>query len=236
MPREITLLDETLHFPAVDTAVEGLLAVGGDLSPARLLAAYESGIFPWYDEDSPPLWWSPEERAVLFLDDLKVSKSMRSTLRNGGFTITMDRAFAEVIQACKDTRETAGEGTWIVQETIEGYRALHELGMAHSVETWKNGELVGGLYGVSIGRMFFGESMFARQSNASKAAFISLVGWLKERGFGPLDCQIQNDHLASLGVTTIPRSEFMDLLQTHLAAGETIRGPWSYAAPLNRKA
>ena len=231
MPREITLLDETLNFPPVETAVEGLLAVGGDLSPARLLAAYESGIFPWYDEDSPPLWWSPEERAVLFLEDLKVSKSMRSTLRNGGFTFTMDRAFDAVIRACKETREATGEGTWIVEETIEGYCALHELGMAHSVETWKEGTLVGGLYGVSIGRMFFGESMFARESNASKGAFIALVRWLKARGFGPLDCQIQNDHLASLGAKTIPRQEFMDLLDQHLATGETIRGPWSFDLP-----
>ncbi|MGB1074599.1 MAG: leucyl/phenylalanyl-tRNA--protein transferase [Flavobacteriales bacterium] len=228
MAQQITLLDESLNFPPVDQAIDGLLAVGGDLSPARLLAAYENGIFPWYDEDTPPLWWAPENRAILELEDLKVSKSMRSVMRNAGFTFTMDRNFPEVIQMCKETREQSGDGSWIVQETIDGYCELHALGMAHSVETWRNGKLVGGLYGVSIGRMFFGESMFSIEKNASKAAFIRLVGWLASNGFGPIDCQIQNDHLASLGVKNVSRTTFERLLVKHLNAGPTLRGSWSF--------
>lgn len=227
MRRAIALLDDTLDFPAVDQAVEGMLAVGGDLSSARLIAAYEAGIFPWFDESTPPLWWAPEDRAILQLDQLRVSKSMRSVMRNAGFRLSMDTAFHQVMLGCKETRESRGESTWIGKEVLSGYHDLYDLGLAHSVETWLDGELVGGLYGVSIGRMFFGESMFSKVSNASKVAFIALAKWLKRHDFGPLDCQIQNNHLASLGVTEIPRQAFMDLLQKHLHSGPTLRGKWS---------
>lgn len=231
MPLSIPLLDETLDFPPVEKSVNGLVAVGGDLSPARLIAAYEAGIFPWYNEDDPPLWWCPEERAILPPEEIRVSKSMRSVLRNAGYSFTMDEAFSEVMAACREVRTEIGEETWISDEILVGYRALHDLGMAHSVETWHEGQLVGGLYGVSIGRMFFGESMFSRRSNASKAAFIQLAKWLEVRGFGPIDCQIQNPHLSSLGAFDIPRSEFLGLLPQFLSAGPTLKGKWTFDAP-----
>ena len=226
----IALLDETISFPPLTDAWEGLLAVGGDLSEARLIAAYENGIFPWYGENDPILWWAPEKRSILALDELKISKSMRNVLNRNEFEIRVDTAFKEVVQFCADIRKN-DEGTWISVEIIEAYHRLHKLGLAHSFESWSNGELVGGLYGISIGKMFFGESMFSAKSNASKAAFIALVRWAKHRNFGPIDCQISNPHLVSLGAKEIEREEYMQLLRTHLSNGPTIKGPWTLNWP-----
>lgn len=221
---KIALLDDELHFPPVSAAHDGLLAVGGDLSAARLILAYESGIFPWSGEDTPLLWWAPEERSVLPLDKIRIHKSMRNVLNRNNFEIRMDTAFGEVIERC--ARHGRPE-TWITQEFIDGYRGLHELGMAHSIEAWENGQLVGGLYGVSAGQMFFGESMFSAAPNASKAALLGLVRLLKAWGFGPIDCQIQNPHLATLGAEEIDRDKFMSELAYHLHAGPTRLGSWS---------
>ena len=165
-----------------------------DLTEARLIAAYEHGVFPWYGENDPILWWAPEERSVLFLDSLHIAKSMRSVLNSNRFELRIDTAFEHVIQACADVRSST-EGTWISQDIIEAYIRLHDLGLAHSFEAWRDGKLVGGLYGVSIGCMFFGESMFSAESNASKFCFIQLVEWAKANGYGPIDCQISNSHL-----------------------------------------
>lgn len=223
---KVTLLDDTIAFPPVEEAWEGLLAVGGDLQEARLIAAYEHGVFPWYGENDPILWWAPEERSVLYLDQLHIAKSMRSVLNRNHFELRIDTAFDEVIQACADVRMNA-EGTWISDDIIQAYIRLHELGLAHSFEAWKDGRLAGGLYGVSIGRMFFGESMFSRENNASKFAFIQLVDWAKRHEFGPIDCQINNSHLATLGAEIIPRTTYTKLLRTHLAAGKTLSGKWT---------
>ncbi len=200
-------------FPDVELALrdpDGLLAVGGDLSVERLLAAYRRGIFPWYSEEQPILWWSPDPRSVLFPDKLHVSRSLRRTLRQGRFEVTLDREFAAVIQACSEPRP-GQPGTWITGEMQEAYLGLHQAGHAHSVETWLDGKLVGGLYGVAIGRVFFGESMFSRVSDASKVAFVYLVRHLQQHGFELIDCQIQTPHLDSLGAELIPRSRFTEL-------------------------
>jgi len=223
---KIIQLDSTISFPPVEEAWEGLLAIGGDLQEARLIAAYESGIFPWYGENEPILWWAPETRSVLDLDDLHISKSMRNILNQQKFELRIDTAFDEVIRQCADVRKNS-EGTWISKDIIQAYSRLHKLGLAHSFECWRNGGLVGGLYGISIGRMFFGESMFSLESNASKVAFIHLVHWAKARGFGPIDCQISNPHLKSLGAKEISREAYMKLLRTHLAGGRTVRSPWT---------
>lgn len=224
---KIHVLNDDLHFPPVEEAGEhGLLAVGGDLSAARLLAAYEHGAFPWFMPDDPILWWAPSERAMLPLQGLKVSKSMRNELNRDRYRITFDRAFGDVVRGCQSAPRD-GEGTWITDDIATAYLALHELGVAHSVETWDDDQLVGGLYGVSLGRMFFGESMFSNATNASKVAFVKLVRWLERRGFGPVDCQIMNPHLASLGAENWPRDTFQAELAQHLHAGATLRGPWS---------
>lgn len=223
---KVTLLDETIAFPPVEDAWEGLLAVGGDLQEARLIAAYEHGVFPWYGENDPILWWAPKERSVLFLDRLHVAKSMRSVINQNRFELRIDTAFPEVIKACADVRRSE-EGTWISDDIVQAYIQLHELGLAHSFEAWREGKLVGGLYGVSIGQMFFGESMFSIESNASKFAFIQLVEWAKDHGYGPIDCQISNPHLASLGAEIISREAYSKLLRTHLAGGKTLRGKWT---------
>lgn len=223
---KVTLLDETIAFPPVEEAWEGLLAIGGDLQEARLIAAYEHGVFPWYGENDPILWWAPEERSVLFLEKLHIAKSMRSVMNGNRFELRIDTAFERVIRACADVRSNA-EGTWISEDIIEAYIDLHEIGLAHSFEAWREGELVGGLYGVSIGRMFFGESMFSLESNASKFSFIHLVQWAKAHGYGPIDCQISNNHLISLGAEIIPREAYTKVLRTHLAAGKTRRGRWT---------
>jgi leucyl/phenylalanyl-tRNA--protein transferase len=218
-------LPEAVLFPPVGNAVQsGLLAVGGDLSPERLLAAYREGIFPWYSEGEPILWWSPDPRFVLFPDELCVSRSMRQFLKKGLVRITFDRSFREVISACRRPRP-GQDGTWITPEMRRAYCALHNLGYAHSVEVWQEKELVGGLYGVSLGRAFFGESMFSAVPNASKAALITLASQLKERGFDLIDCQVETAHLAGLGARPIPRRDFCALLQQSLRH-ETLRGNW----------
>ena len=200
-------------FPPPDRAEEdGLLAVGGDLSPARLIEAYRRGIFPWFGEGEPILWWSPDPRLVLDLDDLHVSRSMRKAMRQGKFEGRVDTAFAQVIAACASAPREGQPGTWITAEMQAAYVRLHEMGHAHSYESWCDGELVGGIYGVSIGRGFFGESMFSRRTNASKAALIGLVGLLKARGDWFLDCQVTSQHLLSLGARDVPRRDFLERL------------------------
>lgn len=202
-------------FPPLNSALthpNGLLAVGGDLSPRRLVEAYRHGIFPWFNEGEPILWWSPDPRMVLFPGELKISRSLRKVLKKGGYEIRVDSAFAEVMQACAKPRRER-PGTWIHAEMISAYAALHEMGFAHSVEVWIGGELMGGLYGVAQGRMFFGESMFSRASDASKIAFVYLVIQLERRGFRMIDCQMKTAHLASLGGREIPRKEFSQKLK-----------------------
>lgn len=201
-----------LFFPDVTEADrDGILAVGGDLSPERLLLAYQSGIFPWFDSDEPILWWAPPRRMVLFPDELVVSKSMRSILRKELFTITFNKDFRAVISNCSTIKRNGQRGTWITSEMIEAYVKLHELGFAKSVEVWQNNELVGGLYGIDLGHVFCGESMFSKVSNASKVAFITLVENLKIRKYKLIDCQVHNDHLESLGAREIERAEFMKI-------------------------
>lgn len=212
-------------FPPVERAVKsGLLAVGGDLSPERLLAAYREGIFPWYSKGEPLLWWSPNPRFVLFPQELRVSRSMRQFLRKQLFRITFDQAFRGVIAACRKPRP-GQDDTWITQEMQEAYTALHDLGYAHSVEVWQDESLVGGLYGVSIGRTFFGESMFSTEANASKAALITLVSGRADLDFNLIDCQVETPHLGSLGARLIPRRECRTLLKKSLRY-ETFRGNW----------
>lgn len=211
----IPLLRHDLSFPPVTQALRspnGLLAAGGDLSPMRLLEAYRHGIFPWFSEGDPILWWSPDPRMVLFPDEFRVSHSLHRTLRSARHEIRTDSAFEQVMRACAAPRD-GHAGTWIHEEMISAYCALHRMGHAHSVETWMDGELIGGLYGMSIGRMFYGESMFSRKSDASKIALAHLSAQLTRWGFGMIDCQMNTPHLASLGAREIPRSEFVTRLQ-----------------------
>ena len=211
MPLMIFRLDERLVFPSPALAEDdGLLAVGGDLSTGRLLLAYENGIFPWYSADEPILWYSPHERFVLYPDRLKISKSMRQVLRSGRFTITSDKCFNEVIEACSTIDRPGQDGTWITTDMKAAYNRLHQLGHAHSVEVWENDELVGGFYGVHINSVFCGESMFSKVSNASKTALV----WLCQSGlYNLIDCQVHTDHLASMGAEMISREEYMALLR-----------------------
>ncbi len=206
--------DPADRFPDVALALrepDGLLAVGGDLSPERIVAAYRQGIFPWYSAGQPILWWSPDPRAVLFPGQIRISRSLARTLRKGGFTITADREFQRVMEQCAAPR--GGEsGTWITPEMQRSYLQLHDMGIAHSVECWSGGDLVGGLYGLAIGQVFFGESMFTRQRDASKVALVHLVERLRGWGYGLIDCQVVTAHLTSLGAVAIPRSRFISLL------------------------
>ncbi|CAN5593131.1 leucyl/phenylalanyl-tRNA--protein transferase [soil metagenome] len=211
------ILNTAIQFPPVDTALaDGLLAIGGDLDTERLLLAYRSGIFPWYNEGEPILWWSPDPRFVLFPEKLKVSNSMQTVLNNGKFRFTINRAFSQVIQQCKTVTRKDQQGTWISPAVQEAYNQLHQLGYAHSAETWLNGQLVGGLYGVKMGNVFFGESMFAKESNASKFAFIKYVHQLKREGVQLIDCQVYTKHLESLGAKMIPRQTFIEKLQENI--------------------
>ena len=213
----MVLLNDDLIFPSVEMATyEGIIAIGGDLGIERLLLAYRSGIFPWYNEDEPIVWWSPNPRFVLFPDKLKVTKSMQSVLNNGTFRFTINRAFNTVLQNCKSITRKDQEGTWITPEVQTAYTQLHELGYAHSAEAWMNGELVGGLYGIKLGNVFFGESMFSKVSNASKFAFINYVRHLQKENIALIDCQVYTAHLESLGAKMIKREVFMDLLKKHL--------------------
>jgi leucyl/phenylalanyl-tRNA--protein transferase len=207
----IPYLDAEDPFPPVDQAMRepnGLLAAGGDLSSARLLEAYRRGIFPWFGDEDPLLWWSPDPRMVLYVDELLVSRSLRKTIRIGRFRVTADRAFSAVMAGCAEPREDQ-DGTWITTEMRAAYARLAALGYAHSVEAWMGDQLVGGLYGVAIGRVFFGESMFTRVSDASKVAFVTLVRQLQQWGFRLIDCQMPTAHLASLGAREVPRPEFL---------------------------
>jgi leucyl/phenylalanyl-tRNA--protein transferase len=205
------------HAPFPDTSMaerepEGLLAVGGDLSVPRLLNAYRRGIFPWYSEGDPILWWSPDPRTVLTPGEIRVSRSLRKTLRRRLFAVTIDRDFDSVIEACAQPRP-GGDGTWLLPEMISAYQRLHRQGWAHSVEVWRAGELVGGLYGVALGRVFFGESMFSRVSDASKVALVHMCRSLQRWGFALIDCQVVTGHLLHMGARQIPREHFNSILQ-----------------------
>lgn len=214
------ILGKEISFPPVEAADEnGIVAIGGDLSTERLLLAYRSGIFPWYNEDEPIIWWCPDPRFVLFPDDLKISKSMQAVLRNGKFRFSINRAFAQVIQNCKTIERNGQDGTWITAAVQKAYTELHTLGFAHSAEAWMNGELVGGLYGIRMGNVFFGESMFSKQSNASKFAFINYVQQLQKEGVALIDCQVYTEHLESLGAGMIGREEFIGLLNKFARKG-----------------
>lgn len=221
-------LDENLVFPPVSEANRnGVLALGGDLSVERLLLAYSSGIFPWYSEGEPIVWYSPNPRFVVFPEKLKVSKSMKQVLKQKHFRVSLDTDFRAVISNCQQVKREGQGGTWITEEMLEAYCVLHEQGYAHSVEVWQDETLVGGLYGVSLGRIFFGESMFAHVSNASKTGFITLVGELVKRGFQLIDSQVYTAHLESLGGESIPRKQYIQLLKTAISAGETIKQKWT---------
>ena len=203
-------------FPPVERALtepNGLLAAGGDLSPERILAAYRQGIFPWFSPGEPILWWSPDPRMVLFPAELKISRSLAKVLRNRPYEVRLDTAFAAVIGACAGTPRDGQHGTWITAEMQAAYGKLHELGYAHSVEVWMDGKLVGGLYGMALGRTFYGESMFSWRTDASKIALAHLCMHLQRQGFGIIDCQMETQHLASLGARPIPRSDFVALLR-----------------------
>ena len=204
-----------MPFPPLETALaqpNGLLAAGGDLAPQRLLEAYRCGIFPWFNVGEPILWWSPDPRMVLLPSELRISRSLNKVLNKGNYEIRVDSAFSQVMQACAAPRK-GQSGTWIHPEMISAYTALHEIGLAHSVETWVDGELMGGLYGVSRGKMFFGESMFSRIPDTSKIAFVHLVRQLQRWDFGMIDCQMKTAHLASFGAREIPRTEFSQRLR-----------------------
>ena len=227
------LLDE-LHktiFPDVELALtepDGLLAVGGDLSIERLTSAYQQGIFPWYSEGQPILWWSPDPRMVLEPKDIKISRSLAKTMRKKEVQITFDQDFRNVISACSESRLEKGkqqDETWILDEMIGAYVKLHEAGFAHSVECWQDGKLVGGLYGIALGKVFFGESMFSRISDASKIAFVFLTQQLEQWGFKLIDCQVYTSHLESLGASMISRKQFLALLKQH-AVCETENTKW----------
>jgi len=219
-------LGKPILFPPVSLAMEnGLLALGGDLSPYRLLEAYRQGIFPWYSPGEPILWWAPQPRFILFPRDILVSRSMRQLLKQNRFRISLDRDFEAVISACRRVGRPDQDGTWITEEMQEAYIILHELGYAHSVEVWRNSALIGGLYGVSLGGCFFGESMFSYESNASKAALIRLAYLLRALRFTLIDCQVYTPHLALMGARFVAREAFTDLVRKALFR-RTLRGDW----------
>lgn len=219
--------DEDIEFPDASQALpepDGLLAVGGNLAPERLLSAYRKGIFPWYSEGQPILWWSPDPRTALYPQQARISRSLRKVLRQARFELSYDRAFERVITACAAPRKNEA-GTWITDTMIDAYIALHQLGHAHSIECWRENKLVGGLYGVSIGRVFFGESMFSLERDASKVAFVSLAQQLADWQFGLIDCQVHSSHLASLGASAMPRSQFLRHLDD-LCSQKPDAGAW----------
>lgn len=223
------LNDDDLWFPEPSSALEepnGLVAVGGDLSPERILAAYRLGIFPWFNPGDPILWWSPNPRTVVFPHQLHISKSLRKTLRKGCYKVTFDNCFEAVMRACAAPRVYA-DGTWISDEVIAGYCELHRRGFAHSVEVWQGDSLVGGLYGIALGQLFFGESMFSRATDASKVGFAHLVRQLTRWDFKAIDCQVANDHLFSLGAVEIPREDFQQLLINFANEPAVYSLPWS---------
>jgi len=230
MRRPIVLRSNDPSFPAAELALKdpnGLLAIGGDLAPARLLNAYSHGIFPWFSDDTGPiLWWSPDPRAVIFPDAVNVSRSLRRTLLHGAFEVRLDTVFEDVVRGCAAPRD-GDPRTWITPAIRAAYCELHRLGYAHSVETWADGELAGGLYGVSVGRMFFGESMFAHRSDASKVALVHLAQQLNTWRFELIDCQVMNPHLRSLGAVEMARREFLTRLRNN-PQDVTRRGPWRF--------
>ena len=227
----LTWLDRaSVEFPALNLALRepnGLLAAGGDLSSARLIAAYRHGCFPWYQDGQPILWWSPDPRTVLLPEQLHISRSLRKVLRSDQFSVTFDRNFREVIHACAQPRQHE-DGTWITDAIQDAYFELHQQGVAHSVEVWDEHSLVGGLYGIAIGQLFFGESMFSRVSNASKVGFATLVSTLNSAGVGLIDCQMPTDHLLSLGAHSISRNDFAAYLSQHLNTPTAMQ--WQRAA------
>lgn len=229
----LPLLDaDTIDFPATEQALDdpnGLLAAGGALSPEWLLAAYRRGIFPWFSDDQPILWWSPSPRCVFFPDEISFSRSLRKTLRRKRYRVTFDQAFSEVMQGCAGPRADES-GTWITDDMHHAYQLMHANGHAHSVEAWEDGELVGGLYGVAIGRVFFGESMFHRATDASKVAFAHLIAQLQVWGCQLVDCQVSNPHLMSLGAQEIPRARFEAVLQREVVRAP-FPTPWPSTAP-----
>lgn len=219
-------LSNELVFPPPNLADPGgLLAVGGDLRPERLLLAYKNGIFPWYSKEDPILWWAPDPRLILYLDDLKISRSLAKTIRKSKFRISFDTAFAAVITACANHRGRGREESWITDEMNTAYQRLHELGYAHSVECWHHQELVGGLYGVSLGRAFFGESMFSSMADASKVALVYLRDFLARKHFHFIDCQLPTQHLIGLGAIEVPRDDFQSCLNKALEYPSLV-GPW----------
>ncbi|MFN2357329.1 MAG: leucyl/phenylalanyl-tRNA--protein transferase [Desulfotignum sp.] len=206
-------LSHQVEFPPAWLArSDGLLCIGGDLSWERLLLAYQNGIFPWFSESDPILWWSPDPRLVLLPSQVTISRSLRKKIKKNLFQITVDQAFEQTIKACAKPRKEPEEGTWLVEEMVDAYIDLHDRGYAHSVETWYQGELVGGLYGISLGCSFFGESMFSRKSDASKIALVALARHLDAHGFDLIDCQVTTDHLCQMGAVEIPRHQFLDML------------------------
>ncbi len=227
-------LSEHISFPDPRLANEdGILAIGGDLNPKRILLAYEMGIFPWFNPEDPIIWWCPDPRCVLFPKDLKVSKSMRPIFNQKKFQITFDHDFEAVILACQETRRNGQDtGTWITEDMLEAYCTLHEMGYAHSVEVWKEQKLVGGLYGIALGKCFFGESMFSKMNNASKTGFITLVRKLEQLGFWLIDCQQETNHLKSLGAKGIERERFLYILQKNKTE-KTLIGNWRELLPIS---
>jgi len=225
----LSLADDA-QFPPIEHAFEdGLVAAGGDLSPKRLLNAYQHGLFPWFNKDDPILWWSPNPRMVLFTNQIKISKSLNKTLKNSSLIITFDRAFEDVMTACSQPRtelaDDPNNATWIHPEMIEAYVALHQQGYAHSIECWQDDKLVGGLYGIAIGHMFFGESMFSRVRDSSKIALVTLCQQLSRWGFEMIDCQVYSEHLASLGAQEIEQGEFITNIN-ELCQQEVPNAPW----------
>lgn len=213
-------------FPVPELAdPDGLLAIGGDLSPERLVAAYSNGIFPWFEDGQPILWWFLNPRCVLFPGELHVAKSLKKVINSNQYEITLDRDFQRVISSCATKFRPGQNGTWLVDDMIRAYVRLHQLGLAHSVEAWEDGELAGGMYGVSLGRVFFGESMFFLRPNASKVAFVTLVNWLKAHDFDLIDCQQTTPHMLKFGAREIPRDEFLDRLERALEH-RTLAGKW----------
>ncbi|MCD4722493.1 MAG: leucyl/phenylalanyl-tRNA--protein transferase [Desulfobacula sp.] len=206
-------LSKRLDFPpAWLSRSDGLLCIGGDLSPKRLLLAYKNGIFPWFSKNEPFLWWSPDPRLVLFPKDINISKSLNKKIKKNLFKVTMDNAFEQTIVSCASPREKEHEGTWLVDEMIDSYIQLHNMGYAHSIETWRGNKLVGGLYGVCLGGSFFGESMFSFESDASKIALVALANHLKKQGFDLIDCQVRTTHLLRMGACEISRNSFLDII------------------------
>lgn len=219
------LFEEPVFPDPSEADPDGLLAIGGDLSPRRLLRAYAQGIFPWYSQNSPILWWSPDPRLTLFPRELHVPGSLRRVLNSGRFRFSLDKAFGQVIRACAAAPRPGQDGTWIVPEMIAAYERLHALGAAHSAEAWLGDELVGGVYGVALGSVFYGESMFHTEPNASKAAFATLVRWLEERGCSLIDCQQTTPHMLRFGARELPRREFLRLVAEGLCA-DALSGRW----------